>query len=183
MPTVADVLGKTKKRLTGVLPAFLEAALLGFMCLSCGCPKQKTDGELVPVDLNPVGTRYELQIEGKVLLVECALTGDQRSLGFMFRHDIPRGTGMLFVYPESDLLSFYMKNTPTPLSIAFIDSKGLIFQIADMEPFSLEPVRSTEPARYALEVPRGYFRTIAIKTGSRMVLTPEIRAVIKDASD
>ena len=58
-----------------------------------------------------------------------------------------------------------MKNTPHPLSIAYIDSRGKIRNIYDMTPFSLASVVSTVSVRYALEVPQGWFEKVGVKVG------------------
>lgn len=90
--------------------------------------------------------------------------------GFMERKNIPEGTGMLFVYEKDQILSFWMKNTPTPLSIAFIDHSGKIRDIFDMKPYSLAETKSTVSTRYALEVPQGWFKKVGIKTGDQLLL-------------
>jgi uncharacterized membrane protein (UPF0127 family) len=72
---------------------------------------------------------------------------------------------MLFIFDRDQILSFWMKNTPHPLSIAYLDSKGKIRNIYDMTPFSLTPIVSTVSVRYALEVPQGWFEKAGIKTG------------------
>lgn len=96
---------------------------------------------------------------------EVADTEEERNHGFMERKNIPDGTGMLFVFDRDQILSFWMKNTPHPLSIAYIDSKGKIRNIYDMTPYSLTPIKSTNSVRYALEVPQGWFRENNINTG------------------
>ena len=83
----------------------------------------------------------------------------------MNRKTIPDGTGMIFVFEQDQILSFYMKNTPHPLSIAYIDSHGKIRDIFDMKPFSLASIISTSSVRYALEVPQGWFDKNGIKKG------------------
>ena len=103
---------------------------------------------------------------------EIARTDNERSQGFMNRKKIPDGTGMLFVFEKDEILNFWMKNTPTALSIAYIDSSGKIRNIFDMKPFSLEPVKSTVSVRYALEVPQGWFSRNGIKTGDKIDLSP-----------
>ena len=88
----------------------------------------------------------------------------------MNRKNIPDGTGMLFVFDKDERLRFWMKDTPHPLSIAYIDSSGRIRNIYDMTPFSLAPVKSTVSVRYALEVPRGWFDRVNIKVGDTLAL-------------
>ena len=101
---------------------------------------------------------------------EMARTDAERSRGFMKRKRIPDGTGMLFVFAKDEVLSFWMMNTPHPLSIAYIDSSGRIRNIYDMTPFSLAPGKSTVSVRYALEVPRGWFDRVNIKVGDTLAL-------------
>jgi uncharacterized membrane protein (UPF0127 family) len=72
---------------------------------------------------------------------------------------------MLFIFDRDQVLSFWMKNTLIPLSIAFIASDGRILQIKDMEPLSLSTVNSDRSVRYALEVPRGWFSRAGIAIG------------------
>ena len=104
------------------------------------------------------------------LTVELAKTEEQREQGFMFREKIPEGTGMLFVFQKDERLAFWMKNTPSPLSIAYISSSGEIRAIFDMEPFNEKSVVSPFSVRYALEVPQGWFDKAGIKVGDSVDL-------------
>ena len=101
---------------------------------------------------------------------ELAIKAEDRNFGFMKRKNIPDGTGMLFVFENEQILSFWMKDTPHPLSIAFIDSRGKIRNIYDMKPFSLASIQSTVSCRYALEVPQGWFAKNNIQTGDTISL-------------
>ena len=83
---------------------------------------------------------------------------------------LPENEGMLFVYRREEVLSFWMKNTSIPLSIAFIDKKGVITEIRDMEPMGMDSVRAAKPAQYALEVNRGWFTKNGIKVGAKVKL-------------
>lgn len=105
------------------------------------------------------------------LTVELAKTEKQREQGFMFREKIPEDTGMLFVFDRDERLAFWMKNTPTPLSIAYISSSGKIRAIFDMEPFNEKTVVSPFSVRYALEVPKGWFEKVGIKVGDSVDLS------------
>lgn len=96
---------------------------------------------------------------------ELAVKPEDRNFGFMERKNIPDGTGMLFVFEHDQILSFWMKNTPTPLSIAFITKDGKIKDVFDMQPFSTASKTSTGYVRYALEVPQGWYKKNGIKTG------------------
>ena len=100
--------------------------------------------------------------------VETAVTAQEQQRGFMNRKEIPDGTGMIFIYKRDEKLRFWMKDTPHPLSIAFIDSAGRIREIHDMQPFSLDITASTYSVRYALEVAQGYFERADICTGDML---------------
>lgn len=110
--------------------------------------------------------------EGQTFTVEAELasTQEERNFGFMERKKIPDGTGMLFIFEYDQKLSFWMKNTPHPLSIAYIDSNGIIREIYDMTPFSLSSIESTVSVRYALEVPQGWFQKNNITPGDKITL-------------
>jgi uncharacterized membrane protein (UPF0127 family) len=105
-----------------------------------------------------------------VLRVELARTGEQRSQGLMNRKKLDDGEGMLFIFDQDQILSFWMKDTLIPLSIAFINSDGRILEIRDMEPGNLNPVVSIRSGRYALEVPQGWFTRAGITPGDRVTL-------------
>ncbi|MCL2007840.1 MAG: DUF192 domain-containing protein [Treponema sp.] len=114
----------------------------------------------------------ELTIESRggpvKIIAEIALTDAQRSQGLMHRRELNDGHGMLFIFERDQLLSFWMKDTYIPLSIAFISSDGRILEIHDMIPLDLSPIRSGRSARYALEVPQGWFDRAGIVIGDRM---------------
>ena len=105
-----------------------------------------------------------------IVEAEIAEKTEDRNHGYMERKVIPDGTGMLFVFEKDQILSFWMKNTPHPLSIAYIDSKGKIRDIYDMKPYSLASVVSTVSVRYALEVPQGWYKKNGITEGDTVVI-------------
>ena len=101
---------------------------------------------------------------------EIAEKTEDRNHGFMERKNIPDGTGMLFIFDRDQILAFWMKNTPHPLSIAYIDSKGKIRDIYDMTPYSTASIKSSGSVRYALEVPQGWYKKNGITVGDTVVL-------------
>ena len=105
-----------------------------------------------------------------IVKAEIAEKPEDRNHGFMERKNIPDGTGMLFIFDRDQLLSFWMKNTPHPLSIAYIDSKGKIRNIFDMNPYSTDSIISTVSVRYALEVPQGWYKKNGITEGDTVIL-------------
>ena len=111
-------------------------------------------------------------LDGKTIpiTVELARSRQEITKGFMGRTNIPDGTGMLFVFKTDQKLAFWMKDTPTPLSIAFISASGEICETRDMAPFSEASVESSQPVRYALEVPQGWFKKNNIGPGCSIKL-------------
>ncbi len=117
---------------------------------------------------------YEIKINDKISHAEVAFTQKGRTIGLMFRDKLDNDHGMLFIYPQEQNLSFWMKNTKIPLSIAFINTQGIITQIDSMAPYSLMSHASKEKVKYALEMEVGWFRKNGIKVGSKVGLSPEI---------
>jgi len=99
------------------------------------------------------------------ITVEIARTQDERAQGLMRRKKLPDGEGMIFIFERDEQLSFWMKNTVIPLSIAFIASDGRIVEIKDMQPLDLNSVSSSRSVRYALETPQGWFNRAGVKPG------------------
>ena len=129
--------------------------------LSCtNAEKPKT---LITISIESKKTGADIPIN-----VETAVTAQEQQRGFMNRKEIPDGTGMIFVFKRDQKLRFWMKDTPHPLSIAFIDSTGRIREIYDMQPFSLDIIASTYSVRYALEVAQGYFERAGINAGNKL---------------
>lgn len=99
------------------------------------------------------------------LVVEIANTRESRAKGLMKRDSMPEDRGMIFVYPEADVRGFWMKDTRIPLSIAYVDAKGVIKRIADMKPYVTDRVSSLYPAQYAVEVNKGWFQRHGVEVG------------------
>lgn len=107
---------------------------------------------------------------GSVLYVEVAKDAVHRALGLMYRKNLPKDNGMLFVFRDEKIRTFWMKDTRIPLSIAFLNKKGIVVKIADMRPFSTEALSSDVPCQYAIEVNKGYFSQHAFFVGVRLAL-------------
>jgi len=114
---------------------------------------------------NPEKKVVTISISGTDLEVELAITHEEHMEGLMYRDTLEDNKGMLFVFPENRILSFWMKNTYIPLSIAFINEEGLITQIEAMKPLSLDLHESKEKVRYALEVKANWFNIHNVREG------------------
>ena len=103
--------------------------------------------------------------------VEIADTPAKRTFGLMYRQDLPKSHGMLFLFPSEEPLSFWMKNTPLPLDIIFINAAHTIVSIAaNTTPFSETPIPSQGPTQFVLEVNAGFCQQNNITAGAQVEL-------------
>ena len=96
---------------------------------------------------------------------ELAATPESRQVGMMQRMIMPPQRGMLFVFPETDKHCMWMRNTLLPLSVAFLDEKGRIINVEDMQPRTENNHCAAKPARYALEMNLGWFKARGLGQG------------------
>jgi uncharacterized protein len=140
----------------------LLSVLLGSLLTSCAAEQiagVSTTDESSTLAINASGgERVEVQ-------VEIANDDAERTRGLMERTELPENAGMLFVFGREQPLSFWMRNTLIPLSVAYIDAEGRIVDIDDMQPLDETQHPSDEPARYALEVNQGFFEERGVQVG------------------
>lgn len=129
---------------------------------------QLTTGSSLPARMPPQAARPQALARtaltlpsGKKISVEVAKTEQERSTGLMWRRELRRDTGMLFVFEDEAQQSFWMKNTLVDLDMVFIDSQKRITTIAAHVPKSAPDTPDSEipvrqgSARYVLELPAG----------------------------
>ena len=103
------------------------------------------------------------------ITVEVADTQEKRQLGLMYRTELPAFGGMLFIFPQESPLSFWMKNTPLPLDIIYINADFTIVHIAEnTTPYSTTSLPSKHPAKYVLEVNGGFCQHYGIAAKDRV---------------
>jgi hypothetical protein len=104
------------------------------------------------------------------VLAELALDPAETSMGLMHRRSLPPGGGMLFRFPRSEVLWFYMKNTRISLDMIFIDEHHAVTGVVhrarplDETTVGVGPI----PNRYVLEVPAGFARRHGITEGTQV---------------
>ena len=146
-------------------PLLRHLAVLLFVCL-CVFPVNGCSDSLETIPL---------VINGITFTVEVARTTAEQQQGLMFRKRMRPDHGMLFPYRSDRRLSFWMKDTLIPLSIAFISSDGVIKEIYHMSPLSLREVVSRQSVRYAFEVNEGIFEENDIKPGDTVVFPEDFK--------
>jgi uncharacterized membrane protein (UPF0127 family) len=141
---------------------FLVPCFIVFFSL-CSCTTEKAQTGLETAIVTITGETTTVTVEA-----ELARTESQRTTGLMYRTKLEDGKGMLFIFDTDQVLSFWMKNTLIPLSIAFITYDGTITDIIDMYPHNTNSVHSSRMVRYALEVPQGWFSTAGVKPADKV---------------
>lgn len=98
--------------------------------------------------------------------VEIADTPAKRELGLQYRRELAADRGMIFLFPHEAEQTFWMKNTPIPLDMIFINSDRRIVGIAEQAvPFSLDPRSVGRASRFVLEVNGGLSKRYGIQAG------------------
>lgn len=110
-----------------------------------------------------------------LIKAEVAASDPARARGLMFREYLPPNGGMIFLFEEKARQCMWMRNTLIPLSVAFLADDGSIINIEDMEPRTELSHCSSAPARYALEMSRGWFAAKGIKPGMKIGGLPAAR--------
>jgi hypothetical protein len=128
----------------------------------------------------------EVRIADHRWRVELAITPEVRQRGLAEREAVPEGTGMLFVFPREEVVSFHMLNCRTPLDVAFLSSELTVVSLRTM-PVEEDPANprrvysSRYPAQYALEVSAGALARAGVKVGDKAVLLGKAREAVKAA--
>ena len=99
---------------------------------------------------------------------QVAASSEQRQTGLMFRKEMPQNEGMIFVFDQPAGQCFWMKNTLLPLTAAFVADDGVIVNLQDMKPRTLDAHCSAKPVRYVLEMNKGWFDKKGIKAGTQL---------------
>lgn len=116
--------------------------------------------------------KEKITLDGKTIPVELAETPEQHERGLMFRKSIPESEGMLFVFSNEEVRYFWMKNTFIDLSIGYFDKDKTLIDIQEMKSTSMMETRppsypSAKPAKYALEMNKGWFAKNKVKLGQK----------------
>lgn len=120
-----------------------------------------------PTQAQPKLPSVKLYIGAEQMDAEMCATGLQVETGMMFRKSMGENDGMIFNLGHTEQASFWMKNCYVPLSVAYIDTDGVIQEIHPLQPQDTNTVFSTsDNIRFALETPQGWFDKHNIKPGT-----------------
>ncbi|MFS4458983.1 DUF192 domain-containing protein [Bdellovibrio sp. HCB2-146] len=120
-------------------------------------------------------SKVKITLGDKKLEVELAETADQHARGLMFREKLGENDGMLFIFPGEETRFFWMKNTLIDLSIGYFDASGTLIDVQEMKSgkgvsndMLLASYPSAKPAKYALEMNKGWFDKNKVKLGTKL---------------
>ncbi len=109
-----------------------------------------------------------VKFDTDTLWVEVADAEPEREHGLMYRYELPADQGMIFVFDSPHEASFWMRNTPLPLSIAFLDENKVVLNVAQMVPYDDRTFHKSHGlALYAVEANKGWFETRNIGPGAK----------------
>lgn len=118
--------------------------------------------------------KKKITLGSRTLVVEIAETPAQHERGLMFRNKLGENDGMLFIFDGEQTRFFWMKNTLIDLSIGYFDAAGSLIDIQEMKAgkgipeSALISYPSSKPAKYALEMNKGWFSKNKIKLGTKL---------------
>ena len=138
-----------------------RASALALIVL-CGAASAAENRALLPLHIGP-----------HAFQVEVAATPSERRRGLMGRTHLPADGGMLFVFEQPGRHCFWMRDTPLPLSVAFIDSTGRVASLTDMQPRTEMLHCPNTDVRYALEVRQGEFQRRGITVRAQVDGLPQ----------
>jgi uncharacterized membrane protein (UPF0127 family) len=156
----------------GVKPGKFIALLLA-AAFWAGCQKSAdvapapSIDDLLPTQAQPKLRTMKIYLGAEQLDAELALTAEQERTGMMFRTHIAETDAMIFVFPQPQRASFWMKNCPESLSAAYIGPDGVIEEIHHLEKNDTNSVvAATDNIQYVLETKDGWFARHNISPGT-----------------
>ncbi len=173
-------LAKKNNRLIQIVTGIVVLAFIALMMSDYFIPK--TNNPVRPTKINEQRNDLEFKKDGELTFqtkdgsfistidLEFAETTKERTQGLMYRTEMKENQGMLFIFPEEQMQSFWMHNTVLPLDMIFINSNLEIVTIRkNTKPYDDSSYASTKPAQYVVEVNAGYTDKFNIKVGDKVV--------------
>lgn len=130
------------------------------------CAPVDTPG--LPVALSPPDGFAWVVFGPDTSVVELADTPESRGYGLSGRSTLSPDEGMLFVWDDARVRSFWMEDTHVALDIAFLDPAGVVLDIRALTPLSEDLVNSPRPVSWALELPRGRLESMGVAVGDTL---------------
>lgn len=147
----------------------LLVAAMGLLLGLTACGSDRPAATAEP--LKTVSDFFPIKVGERVVRMQLAIQPVEQQRGLMFRRDLGRDDGMIFIYDRPQQMGFWMRNTPTALDIGFFDPAGRLQEIYPMHPFDERTVSSRgSNLIYALEMNQNWFRENGVKPGAQLDL-------------
>jgi uncharacterized membrane protein (UPF0127 family) len=156
----------------------LKEAMRGFAAMMCavlltsllatGAVRAAGEGEPMLLPVDPAPLVIETAAGEQRFQIEIADDEAERASGLMFRRVMPDDRAMLFVFHETRRVAFWMKNTPMPLDLVFVDEAGVIRSIKQGVPYSEAAIAPPVPVRFVLELKAGTAQKAGIAEGDHL---------------
>ncbi len=136
--------------------------------LSAGCGAKESTAPAAP---KTVADYFPIKVGDQVVQMQVAVLPTEMEHGLMGRRDLGPDQGMIFVYQQPQVMTFWMHNTPTPLDIGFFRPSGELAEIYPLLPFDERTVRSRgESLQFALEMNQGWYHAHGLRPGAMLDL-------------
>ncbi|HTV73584.1 MAG TPA: DUF192 domain-containing protein [Candidatus Acidoferrales bacterium] len=120
---------------------------------------------------------YDVATPRGVLALYTATDEAQREYGLMYQTRLPAHSGMIFKFPDGDLVRvFWMKNTLIPLDMVFVKADGVVSSVAADVPATKESTPDEQVPRrsgvgeYVIELNAGEAASDGLRRGVRLRL-------------
>lgn len=139
--------------------------------LLVGCGRSEVPAAGVPVP-KTVADYFAVKLGDRTVQLQFAVTGAEMQRGLMERRDLKPDQGMIFIYSRPQGMSFWMRNTPTPLDIGYFTTDGVLREIYAMHSFDETSVPSVrQDLQFAVEMNQGWYRENNVRPGAQLDLT------------
>jgi hypothetical protein len=156
------------------VPRALAAAAALALLAGCGADKPAAPAASAVAPAATAKTWldfFPIQVGDRTVRMQLAVRPAEMQQGLMERRDLGRDDGMIFVYEKPQPLSFWMRNTPTPLDIGFFTAAGALDEVRQMHPFDETAVASrSAQVQFALEMNQGWYAAAGVKPGAQLDL-------------
>jgi uncharacterized membrane protein (UPF0127 family) len=147
------------------------------IAILCGAIMSCKETETIDFN-NPKVEKFEIQVGGKKLLLELAITPQKRGKGLMFRDALQSGEGMIFVFESPQPMRFWMKNTRIPLDIGYFSPEGRLKELHHGKPFDLSGMPSSSNSlQFVIELNAGDYKKLGIRMGDKIDLPALAKAI------
>ena len=168
-PIRAWRLSARRRSVSQALAGLLFVAAPVFTLAGCGAEEKKPVA--ATAEPKTVADYFPIAVGDKIVRMQLAVRSGEMQRGLMERRDLGRDDGMIFIYEKPQQMSFWMRNTPTPLDIGFFSRDGVLAEVYPLHPFDETTVASrSDTLQFALEMNQGWFRANTVKPGAKLDL-------------